>query len=79
MLQTALNDFHISYELNAYVREVSQYRETLSALLGSIQDQFAQADVEILSPNYHAIRNGNRSTVPSRCGPRPSDQQSDQQ
>ena len=64
VLQTSLNDFHISYELNASVRDVGHYRETLSELLGAIQDQFAAARVEILSPGYHAIRNGNRSTVP---------------
>jgi small-conductance mechanosensitive channel len=66
VLQTSLNDFHISYELNASVRDVNRYRETLSELLGAIQDQFAAAGVEILSPGYHAIRNGNRSTVPDQ-------------
>ncbi len=71
VLQTSLNDFHISYELNASVVDVNQYRETLSALLGAIQDQFAAADVEILSPGYHAMRNGNRSTVPPPIRPRP--------
>jgi small-conductance mechanosensitive channel len=64
VLQTSLNDFHISYELNVAVQDTKFYRETLSDLLGSIQDQFAAADVEILSPGYHAVRNGNRSTVP---------------
>lgn len=65
VLQTSLNDFHISYELNAYVREPDTYRQTLSDVLAALQDQFAAADVEILSPGYHAIRNGNRSTVPN--------------
>ncbi|MFM9073504.1 MAG: mechanosensitive ion channel family protein [Cyanobium sp.] len=64
VLQTSLNDFHISYELNASVSDVLRYRETLSELLGAIQDQFAAADVEILSPAYHAFRNGNPTTVP---------------
>jgi small-conductance mechanosensitive channel len=64
VLQLALNDFHISYELNASLRDVSTYRQSLSDLLGAIQDQFAAADVEILSPAYHAMRNGNASTVP---------------
>jgi small-conductance mechanosensitive channel len=63
-LQTSLNDFHISYELNAYVADVLRYREILSDLLGAIQDQFAEAEVEILSPAYNAMRNGNLSTVP---------------
>lgn len=72
VLQTSLNDFHISYELNASVVDVLVYREILSDLLGAIQDQFAQAKVEILSPAYHAMRNGNPSTVPPwppRSGP----------
>ena len=64
VLQTSLNDFHISYELSAYVEDVDTYRSTLSDLLGAIQDQFAGAGVEILSPGYHAMRNGNGSTVP---------------
>ncbi|MFZ0408607.1 MAG: mechanosensitive ion channel family protein [Cyanobium sp.] len=64
VLQTSLNDFHISYELNAHVQEVDCYREILSALLAAIQDGFAAADVEIMSPGYHAIRDGNRRTVP---------------
>ncbi len=64
VLQTSLNDFHISYELNAFVKEAGTYRETLSELLAALQDQFAAADVEILSPAYNAIRNGNPSTVP---------------
>lgn len=65
VLQTALNDFHISYELNAHVLEVDRYRETLSDLLAAIQDSFAAANVEIMSPGYHAIRDGNARTVPS--------------
>lgn len=64
VLQTSLNDFHISYELMAYVSDPDQYRETLSDVLASLQDQFAAADIEILSPGYHAIRDGNSTTVP---------------
>ncbi|MCT0218299.1 mechanosensitive ion channel family protein [Synechococcus sp. CS-1329] len=64
VLQTSLNDFHISYELVAYLGDVSLYRETLSAMLAALQDQFAEAGVEILSPGYHALRNGNPSTLP---------------
>ena len=64
VLQTSLNDFHISYELNAFVRDAVTYRETLSEVLAALQDVFAEAKVEILSPGYHAIRNGNPSTLP---------------
>ncbi|MFZ9752772.1 MAG: mechanosensitive ion channel family protein [Cyanobium sp.] len=64
VLQTALNDFHISYEIDASLQDVGLYRETLSELLASLQDRFAAAGVEILSPGYQANRDSNRSTVP---------------
>ena len=70
-LQTSLNDFHISYELNASLLEVGRYREILSDLLASLQDRFAEAGVEILSPAYQANREGGRSTVPP-SPPRPA-------
>ena len=66
VLQTSLNDFHISYELNAFVRDAGTYRQTLSDVLAALQDIFAEADLEILSPGYHAIRNGDTSTVPKQ-------------
>jgi len=72
VLQTSLNDFHISYELNAFVRDPGTYRHTLSEVLAALQDQFAAAGVEILSPAYHAIRNGNPSTLPPQRSPQPS-------
>jgi small-conductance mechanosensitive channel len=64
VLQISLNDFNISYELNASVRDVMTYRETLSDLLASIQDVFAAADVEILSPTYECNSEGSARTVP---------------
>jgi len=68
VLQTALNDFHISYEIDASLRDVSLYRETLSELLASLQDRFAAAGVEILSPAYQANRESDSSTVPPAWG-----------
>jgi small-conductance mechanosensitive channel len=64
VLQTSLNDSHISYELNVSVPTELTYREVRTELLGAIQDQFAAADVEILSPAYYAMRNGSPRTVP---------------
>jgi len=77
VLQTSLNDFHISYELNASVLDVLLYRETLSELLASLQDRFAEAGVEILSPTYEVNREGSQSTVPPL--PLPTKPQSPQQ
>jgi len=64
VLQTSLNDYHITYELNAAVADPLAYRETLSALLGAIQDSFARAGVEIMSPLFQVNRDGPANTVP---------------
>lgn len=39
-------------------------RSTLSLLHAAVQDQFAQGGVEITSPAYMAMRNGDASTIP---------------
>ncbi len=65
VVQTSLNDFHVSYELNAAIRDVGSYRMAYSKLLAAIQDEFAKAKVEILSPAYEAQRDGNPSTIRS--------------
>jgi small-conductance mechanosensitive channel len=56
VLQTALKDVTVTYEINAFVREPSQLPLTYSALHTNIQECFNEAGVEILSPNYLALR-----------------------
>lgn len=63
VLQTALNDYHISYELNAVTSEPNQMVYIYSELHQNIQDTFNEAGVEIMSPQYTAYRDGNESTV----------------
>ena len=63
VLQTALGDFSVAYQLNGYTREVTRMARTYSDLHQHIQDRFAEAGVEVLSPTYHARRDG-PSTVP---------------
>ncbi len=72
VLQTGLNDFHVSYELNAYTRMPSRKVLIYSLLHQNIQDVFDQAGVEILSPGYTSLRDGSPSTVkpaPAADGP----------
>lgn len=66
VLQTSLNDFHISYELNAYTEEASRMAELYSELHKHIQEEFNHAGVEIMSPSYLALRDGNGSTTPNQ-------------
>jgi small-conductance mechanosensitive channel len=64
VLQTALNDYHVSYELNAYTTEPNLMARTYSELHQHIQDRCAAAGIEILSPLYAATRDGSERTIP---------------
>ncbi len=64
VLQTSLGDFSVAYQLNAYTKEVTRMARLYSDIHQHIQDRFAEAGVEILSPTYEARRDG-PSTVPN--------------
>jgi small-conductance mechanosensitive channel len=66
VLQTALNDFSVTYEINAFVAAPLRLPEIQSAVHANIQECFNEAGVEIMSPNYYALRDGNKVTIPSR-------------
>ncbi len=65
VLQTSLNDFHVSYTLSAYTAAPNQMPLIYSELHQNIQDYCNAADIEILSPGYTALRDGNHSTMPA--------------
>ncbi len=64
VLQTALDDFYVRYQLNAYCRDPVPLPAILAALHERIQDQFAAAGVEIMSPHYTALRDGHGIAYP---------------
>ncbi len=64
VLQTALNDFYVSYELNAYTAKPRNMLNIYSMLHQNIQDKFNEAGVEINSPHYASLRDGNETTIP---------------
>ena len=65
VLQTSLGDFFVTYQLNAYTSEPADMALTYAHLHENIQDRFAEAGIEIMSPHYAALRNGDRSTIPA--------------
>ncbi|HEY9179066.1 MAG TPA: mechanosensitive ion channel domain-containing protein [Flavipsychrobacter sp.] len=65
VLQTSLDDFYVSYQVNAYTKEPSKQAEIYSSLHQNIQDKFNEAGVEIMSPHYKALRDGNQATIPA--------------
>jgi len=64
VLQTGLNDFNVAYQLNAYTELSNQMAVIYSRLHQNIQDKFNEAGVEIMSPNYFALRDGNHIQIP---------------
>lgn len=52
VLQTAMGDFTVIYQLNAYCRDATRMLATYSALHGHIQDVFNEHGVQIMSPHY---------------------------
>jgi small-conductance mechanosensitive channel len=69
VLQTSLEDFSVAYELNAATRKPSVIPATYSELHQNIQDEFATAGIEIMSPSYSALRDGNDPVVPTESPP----------
>jgi len=65
VLQTALGDYSVSYELNAYTDRPQSMARIYSGLHQNLQDSLAEAGIEILSPVYHALRDGHASTIPA--------------
>ena len=64
VLQTSLDDFYVSYEINAYTKQPNQQPIIYSKLHQNIQDCFNERGIEIMSPHYSSLRDGNKTTVP---------------
>lgn len=70
VLQTSLDDFYVSYQLNAYTRDPNKQAKIYSDLHQNVQDVCNERGIEILSPHYRAARDGNHMAVPSKYIPK---------
>ena len=70
VLQKALDDSYVQYEINAYTRNPHAMFVTYSNLHANIQDCFYAAGVEIMSPVYHSLRDGNKTAIPAEFLPK---------
>jgi small-conductance mechanosensitive channel len=66
ILQTGLDDFYVAYELNAYTDAPREMLNIYSDLHQNIQDRFNEAGVEICSPHYSSLRDGNIIAIPEQ-------------
>jgi small-conductance mechanosensitive channel len=65
ILQTSLDDFYVSYQLNAYTNKSNSMARIYSEIHQNIQDKFNEGGVEIMSPHYRSMRDGNQTTIPA--------------
>lgn len=65
ILQTALDDFYVEYQLNVYVIDADKMPQIYSALRQNIQDIFRDAGIELMSPHYRAYRDGSKPAIPA--------------
>ena len=63
VLQTSLDDNYVAYELNAYTQRADRRPRIYSDLHANILDAFHSAGVEITSPHYRAVRDGNEAAM----------------
>jgi small-conductance mechanosensitive channel len=70
VLQTALDDFYVHYQINAYTDQPNKMAKTYSNLHQNIQDKFFEAGVEIMSPHASTVREGNRIAMPDEYIPK---------
>jgi len=70
VFQESLNDFYVTYQINAYTRLPNKQHITYSILHQNIQDAFNEAGVEIMSSHYSNIRDGNKTTIPAENLPK---------
>lgn len=70
VLQTALEDYYVRYELNLATRKAERMAGIYGELHQNIQDRFNEAGIEIASPAITALRDGNRAQIPEDYLPR---------
>lgn len=70
ILQTKLDDFYVHYELNGITHQPDKMGAIYSDLHQHILDQFNAAGVEIASPHFRQLRDGNSAILPDQYLPK---------
>ncbi len=68
VLQTSLDDFYVSYQVNAYTSSPARMAEMYSDLNQQILDRFAEAGIDITAPHYNIVVAPERSALAQSQG-----------
>lgn len=71
VLQRALNDWYVEYQINLAIPPANAPRMPglYAQLHANLQDAFFEAGVEIMSPSFFALRDGNTVQIPEKQRP----------
>lgn len=64
VLQMEFRDYDCRYTVNGYTTEANKQAGIYSQIRANIQDVCRERGIELLSPIYHSVRDGNEKTVP---------------
>lgn len=62
--QTSLDDYYVSYQINGYTRKPNRIDDIHSDLHRALLDGFHDAGIEVMSPHFHAVRDGSVANIP---------------
>ncbi len=66
VLQISLDDYYVSYQINAYTKHPNKQAIIYSRLFECILDTFHEAGIEIMSPHFYALRDGTPVNIPGK-------------
>ena len=66
IFQSSLDDFYVTYQVNAYTKHPHRQAFIYSELHKHIMDVFHEAGIEMVSPKYHAVRDGSVKDMPEK-------------
>jgi len=69
VLQLSLDDYYITYQLNAYTKQPNRQAVIYSRLFENVQDVFNEAGIELMSPHFYALRDGHDINIPKAYRP----------
>jgi small-conductance mechanosensitive channel len=64
VLQISLDDFYVTYQVNAYTKSPNKQAMIYSELHKHLLDEFHAAGIELLSPHFRAVRDGSSREMP---------------
>ncbi|MDR0711039.1 MAG: mechanosensitive ion channel family protein [Prevotellaceae bacterium] len=64
VLQTALDDFYVRYQINVYTAEACKMLEIYSDLYANVQDVFHREGIEMVMPHIASVRDASATLMP---------------